>query len=118
MMEDRWTQMMHTLSGVRSDIFLKVFWTSRNGRIRTRKLFDAFKKKYSSPEQSNSLSVEMLEAAEQFAALESPDDPIWTRFPEAARDSIRSLRIVGSQQARPVILAALARLEDREIARN
>ena len=117
MMEDRWTQMMHTLSSVRSDNSLKVLWTSRNGRIRTRKLFDAFKRKYANAEQSNSLSIEMLEAAEQFAALESADDPVWTCFSESARDSIRSLRIVGSQQAHPVILAALARLEAREIER-
>src|SRR5206468_438178 len=40
-MEARWTQMMATLASVRSvGNFLKAFWTSRHGRIRSTNLFD------------------------------------------------------------------------------
>ena len=45
-MEERWAQMMATLSNVRVDNFLKAFWTMRHGHIRSVDLFSAFKKEY------------------------------------------------------------------------
>jgi hypothetical protein len=116
-MEDRWTQMMSTLASVRADNFLKAFWTSRHGRIRTGHLFQTFKRQYDSVDKVNALSSEMLEASEQYAALESADDPVWAPYPEDARNTVRSLSVAGSQQAHPVILAALAKMEPNEVAR-
>jgi len=116
-MESRWAQMMQTLSSVRSDHFLKAFWTSRHGRIRTRGLFTAFKKEYSDAEKANNLSSEMLEAAEQYAALEVADDPVWAPHSEKTRSLVRSLKTVGSQQIHPVMLAALARMEVGQVER-
>lgn len=52
-MESRWAQMMQTLANVRADNFLKAFWTSRHGRIRTRNLFDVFKRQYGDAEAAN-----------------------------------------------------------------
>jgi uncharacterized protein with ParB-like and HNH nuclease domain len=49
-MEERWAQMMATLSNVRADNFLKAFWTMRHGRIRSVDLFSAFKKEYATPD--------------------------------------------------------------------
>jgi uncharacterized protein with ParB-like and HNH nuclease domain len=43
-MEERWAQMMATLSNVRADNFVKAFWTMRHGRIRSVDLFSSFKK--------------------------------------------------------------------------
>jgi hypothetical protein len=55
-MEARWTQMMSTLANVKPDDFLKAFWTSRHGRIRTNDLFEAFKKESSCPRRSGRLT--------------------------------------------------------------
>jgi hypothetical protein len=79
-MESRWAQMMQTLGNVRADNFLKAFWTSRHGRIRTRNLFDVFKRQYGDAEAANELSMDMLETSEQYAALETADDPVWARY--------------------------------------
>lgn len=116
-MESRWAQMMQTLSAVRSDNYLKAFWTSRHGRIRTRGLFGAFKKEYADPEKANDLSVEMLAASEQYAALESADDPVWAPHSSATRALVRSLKTVGSQQIHPVMLSALAKMETPQVER-
>lgn len=116
-MEDRWTQMMSTLSNVRADNFLKAFWTSRHGRIRTGHLFQTFKRQYGDINRVNSLSSEMLEASEQYAALDSADDPVWAPYTEAARNTVRSLAVAGSQQVHPVMLAALAKMEAAEVER-
>jgi hypothetical protein len=116
-MEDRWTQMMSTLSNVRADNFLKAFWTSRHGRIRTGHLFQTFKRQYSDIDRVNALSSEMIEASEQYAALDSADDPVWAPYTEGARNTVRSLSVAGSQQAHPVMLAALAKMESTEVER-
>jgi hypothetical protein len=116
-MEERWAQMMSTLGNARPDNFLKAFWTSRHGRIRSTALFDAFKKEYGSTEQAIELSVDMQQAAEQYAGLDAPDDSIWSAYPPEARVTLRSLRVLGSQQAHPVLLAALNRFEPVEMER-
>jgi hypothetical protein len=116
-MEDRWTQMMSTLSNVRADNFLKAFWTSRHGRIRAGQLFQTFKRQYSDVREVSGLSSEMLEASEQYAALESADDPVWAPYSEGTRNTVRSLSVAGSQQAHPVMLAALAKMEAVEVER-
>jgi len=116
-MEARWAQMMQTLASVRADNFLKAFWTSRHGRIRTRNLFDVFKKQYANADTANELSMDMLETSEQYAALETADDPVWAPYSDRTRRSVRSLKIIGSQQAHPVMLSALAKFEPTEVQR-
>ena len=116
-LEERWAQMMQTLSSVRSDNFLKAFWTSRHGRIRTRSLFSDFKATYKQQPETNQLSMEMLATAEQYAALENADDPVWSSNSEAVRRNVRSLKQVGSQQVHPVMLSAMARMNDKELER-
>ncbi|HTW50907.1 MAG TPA: DUF262 domain-containing protein, partial [Stellaceae bacterium] len=117
MMETRWAQMIQTLANVRSDQFLKVFWTSRHGRIRTRNLFDTFKKQYPDTDAANNLSIDMLGAAEQYAALEVADDPTWAPHLPATRQHVRAFKIIGSQLAHPVILAALSRFDPAQMER-
>ena len=116
-MEERWAQMMATLNNVRADNFLNAFWTMRHGRIRSVDLFSAFKKEYSTPESAIDLSVDMLAAAEQYAAIDSADDPIWSPYPIAARNTVRALRLLGSQQAHPVILSALNKFDPQEMTK-
>lgn len=116
-MEERWAQMMATLSNARADNFLKAFWTTRHGRIRSVDLFGSFKKEYGTPDAAIDLSVDMLAAAEQYAAIDNADDPVWSPYPQEARNAVRSLRILGSQQAHPVILSALNRFDVQEMAR-
>src|SRR3954467_8680797 len=89
-MERRWLQMMQTLANVKADNFLKAFWTSRHGRIRSTCLFEAFKKEYSEPAKALDVSTEMLAASEKYAALESADDPEWAPFSPDARETVRS----------------------------
>jgi hypothetical protein len=117
LMETRWAQMMQTLANVRVDQFLKAFWTSRHGRIRTRNLFDEFKKQYPNSEAANDLSIDMLGAAEQYAALETADDPVWAPHSPHTRNLVRVLKVIGSQLAHPVILAALARFDPTQMER-
>jgi hypothetical protein len=116
-MEDRWVQMMSTLSNVKADAFLKAFWTSRFGRIQASNLYAQFKKEYDHADKAVAVSVEMLNVAEQYAALETSDDPVWTAYSKETRESVRSLKLLGARQTHPVILAALERFDAPEMER-
>lgn len=110
----RWVQMMATLSNVKSSSFLKTFWTSRYGRIRSTLIFEKFRTEYSDTQRSLDLSVELLSAAEQYSALDFPDDPIWAAFTKDAMATVGYLKILGNQQVHPVMLSALAKLDISE----
>lgn len=116
-LEERWAQMMQTLSSVRSDTFLKTFWTSRHGRIRTKGLFTELKASYNDDTSTNNLSIDLLSASEKYAALESADDPVWAPYSNDTRKIIRNLKIIGSQQVHPVMLSALEKFEPKEFER-
>ena len=116
-MESRWTQMMAMLANVKADNFLKTFWTSRHGRIQNPYLFEAMKKQYPSADAVVELSIDMLAASEQYAALDSPDDPVWAPHTKETREYVRSLKILSSQQIHPVMLAALSKLAPHEVER-
>jgi len=114
-MEDRWVQMMQTLNNVKADSFIKALWTSRHGRIQATNLFGAFKKEYNNSTKSVGISVDMLAAAEQYAALETSDDPTWSEYSREAQERVRSLKLLGAQQTHPVILSALQRFPIAEV---
>ena len=116
-MESRWTQMMATIANVKADNFLKTFWISRHGRIQNPYLFEALKRTYASPDSAVELSIDMLSASEQYAALESADDPVWSPYSMQTREYVRALKILSSQLIHPVMLAALNKFSVREVER-
>jgi hypothetical protein len=113
--QTRWVQMIATLANVKATSFLKAFWTSRHGRIRSNKLFNTFRNEYASPKKAIDLSIEMLGAAEQYAALESADDAVWSPLSKDARATIPALKLLGGQQVYPVILSGLAKFDISEM---
>jgi hypothetical protein len=80
-------------------------------------LFDELSEKYPTAETAIELSIDMLAAAEFYAALEVSDDPIWSRYTPEARASVRDLKILGWQIFYPVALGALAKFEPHEMRR-
>ena len=116
-MEDRWAQMMYTLSNVKADAFLKAYWTSRHGRIQATNLFAQFKKHHEDAETAVTASVDMLGVAEQYAALETSDDVVWSPYSSEVKGCIRSLKLLGARQTHPVLLAALRRFDASEMER-
>jgi hypothetical protein len=114
-MQARWVQMIATLANVKATSFLKAYWTSRHGRIRASSLFETFRTKYSDADKVIALSIDLLAASEQYAALDSSTDATWAPYSKEARAGIVSLKLVGSQQAHPVILSGLKRFSVSEM---
>lgn len=113
-LEHRWSQLTQSLQNLRQEDFLKVFWTSRHGLIQLDDVFEAVKKTTKSGPAASDLSLDMLEASEAYAALEDPDDPVWSGQTPAARELIGRLKILGSKLVRPAILSGLKKLTPEE----
>ena len=116
-LEARWAEMMALLSDTKANVFLKVFWTSRHGVVQSPTLYKSFKKDYNEPNAALQVSVDLRAAAERYAALESPEDVVWSGHFETSKETIRALKTVGAKQTHPVILAALERFSHPEMER-
>jgi len=113
----KWLQMMANLSNVRADDFLKSWWTSRYGRVQTAQLFPQFKESVVTWGHANSVSSDLLDSSEKYAALETSDDPVWAQVDDRARESIAALKLLGAKQVHPVLLSALEKLTPLETGR-
>jgi Protein of unknown function DUF262/Protein of unknown function (DUF1524) len=103
-----WARMAANLGDRESDAFLKVFWTSKFGRIQKGRLFEEWRGRYDVPAgQIVALSEELARNAEWYAALATSDHDVWADHTGETRRLVRVLAILGSQQMQPVMLAAL-----------
>ncbi|MGY8683731.1 DUF262 domain-containing HNH endonuclease family protein [Bradyrhizobium sp. UFLA05-153] len=116
-LEKRWAQITQELQNVKEEEFLRVYWTSRNGRTQLEDVFEGVQEKYKTGSAAAELSVDLLEAAEHYAALEASTDPIWTPYPPDTRETIASLRLLGAKQVKPVVLSALKKFDQHEFGR-
>ena len=106
--------MMTNLNSVRADEFLKAWWTSRHGRIQTAQLFTHFKESVCTAADVSQTANDMLRASEHYAALEIADDQLWASYSDNARSHLRALKVFGGAQTHPVILAALAKWNNKK----
>lgn len=112
-----WNHMIATLANVPADDFLKVWWTSRYGRVQTAQLFPKFKEHVNSWDRVSTTASDMALASEHYAALEIADDPLWAELSHKGRDRVRSLKLLGAKQGHPVLLSALDKFSTEELDR-
>jgi hypothetical protein len=102
-----WNLMRSTILERDADDFLKVFWTSRYGRVQRGDLFRLIKDKYNSAESIRELSHALLSASTPYVATDDPVHEIWSGLPQACGDHVFALATLRTKQVRPVILSAL-----------
>lgn len=112
-----WVKMTTLLADRKADDFLKVFWTSRYGRVQRGTLFNKIKAKYSNKTSVVKLSQELCDAVGLYAALDSPDSDVWADHSEETRDHIRTLTLLAGTQVRPILLSALFKLPTQKMER-
>lgn len=112
-----WLKMTTVLGDRKADDFLKVFWTSRYGRVQRGALFNKIKGKYSNKSSAIKLSKDLCDAIDLYAALDSHDSDVWVEHSETTRDCIKVLTLLAGTQVRPVILSALYQLPPPKMER-
>jgi hypothetical protein len=110
-LEHRWSQLTQTLQSLRQEDFLKVYWTSRHGLVQLDDIFEAVKATTKTGDAATNLSIDLLEAAENYAALDDADDPVWAPHTPQSREFIGRLKILGSKLVRPVMLSAMKKFD-------
>ncbi len=109
-LEHRWSQLTQTLQNLRQEDFLKVYWTSRHGLIQLDGIFDAVKSTTKTKKDASNLSIDLLIGAEDYAALDDPDDSAWSAQTAESRELIGRLKVLGSKLVRPVIMSGMQKL--------
>jgi len=112
-----WIRMTTVLGDRKADDFLKVFWTSRYGRVQRGTLFNKIKAKYSTKASVLKLSEELYETVEFYAALDSYDSDIWAEHSDQAREHVKTLTLLAATQVRPILISALFKLSPSNIER-
>lgn len=100
--------------------FLRHHWSSRHGAVRERELYREIKDDVKTPGKAVRHAQELAEAADLYAALQSPSDEYWStkHFTSTTRDNIASLLRLDLEQNRPLLLAAMAHFTNAEIKKT
>lgn len=117
LLQNNWTEMMSNLVSTDSEDFLKVFWTSRFGRIQVSRLFNTLKQTYKSWENISQLSSALVKASDQYESIYVSNSSVWNGYTKEVKIVVDSLRIIDSKQLPPIILAALEKFTQSEIAK-
>jgi hypothetical protein len=119
--EQTWSQALKSVEESAGDAtfttFLRQWWSTQNGPIRERELYRSLKRAIQSSDQAAQALSDIERSAPRFAALLSPQDEFWATYPEETRHSIEALNLLGLEQYRPLLLAALEAFGPVEVSR-
>jgi hypothetical protein len=102
-----WDKLAVNLRDRKPDEFIRIFWMLRHGRIQKGTLFTRIREEYSGVSKAQALIKGMVADSELYASLDAPDGDTWQTYGDALREDVRSISILGGNQSRPVLLAAL-----------
>ena len=114
-LQKNWMEMMSNLSNTDSEDFLKIYWTSRNGRTQVQKIFPSLRENFKSLDSVKSLSKDLCGVSEQYEGLYVPDSKIWAGYSKAAKEHIPVLKDLGSKQISPILVSALGVFDSQEM---
>ncbi|MGH9683490.1 MAG: hypothetical protein ACRD4S_07760 [Candidatus Acidiferrales bacterium] len=96
--------------------FVRQYWVSHYGVVRTAEFFNALKEKKQSELEVVSFSDELVAAAGRYVPLLNSTHAFWNEYPQEARKAIATLDILGLIQTRPLLLAVMDKFLPDQIA--
>jgi hypothetical protein len=96
-------------------IFLRHYWSSLYGATRERELYARLKQRIRTRAAAVAFTEALNEAAPYYAGLLSSSHPIWEQW--GAQAEAETLLRLGLERNRPMVLAAMQRLEPEEFGR-
>ena len=114
----------HTMTGAIETIaeaeivktFVRQYWISQYGVVRTSEFFNALKEKKQSELEVVSFSDELAAAAARYVPLLNSTHAFWNEYPPEARKAVATLDILGLVQTRPLLLAVMDKFAADQIA--
>lgn len=97
--------------------FVRQYWISQYGVIRTAEFFNALKEKKQSELEVVSFSEELVAASGRYVPLLNSTHAFWNEFPPEARKAVATLDTLGLVQTRPLLLAVLDKFSPAQITK-
>jgi hypothetical protein len=88
-------------------MFIRHYWSSRQGPVRERELYKSIKDDVKSRSQAVKLASELEANSKLYAALIDPDDEYWSSWGSTTKKNIETLGRLALEQNRPMLLAAM-----------
>jgi hypothetical protein len=115
---DKWMQVLGSLEISAENslftTFLRHYWSSQHGAVRERELYKSIKDHVVTQPQVIAFLDDLQKAAMHYAAVLSSDHEYWDGFGGTVRENIQTLARLDLEQNRPLLLAALQHLTDKE----
>jgi len=115
----RWTQAMAPFANsdttLLADTFLRHFWASKQGVVRVKALYSLIKPEISDANSAIDFASDLAASAPLWAAMFDRDAPLWNKYSGGALAALDTLRNLGVEQCRPLLLAGLRKLAKSEM---
>jgi len=119
--QHNWVQMIASIETAEDEQavvnFIRYYWSSRNGLVREKDLFDRIKKHVTSKTEAVSLSEDLFGQSKIYSAMITCDDSYWADFAPSAKISMQTLNFFNVTQMRPLLLSILTNFEKEEVAK-
>jgi hypothetical protein len=114
----KWTAVRENLADVDpKNRFLHHYWTSMHGQTSSNSLFRNIRGEITTSASAVAFSGQMAKAARIYEALQNNGSAFWDDYAPEVRKHIASLRLLDSQQALPILLAAQPVFEKDDFVR-
>lgn len=97
--------------------YLRYFWITTHGQTRSGDLFDNVKSEVNSAATALSWAETLQKRADDYAAILTPTHDAWSTYHQEIRAQLDTLRYLGVSQIRPLLLSALGKFSEKELAR-
>lgn len=112
---NRWTRITNRIGARRLPNFLRHYFNSVAPYVRQERLFRQIRTRVTTGQEAIELVDALEHAAVCYRALDDASDEYWLDYP-GAEDHVRALNLFNVSQYKPLILAAVRRLENPDVA--
>jgi hypothetical protein len=95
--------------------FVRQYWISQYGVVRTSEFFNALKEKKQSELEVVSFSDDLVGAVGRYVPLLNSTHAFWNEYPSSARKAVATLDILGLVQTRPLLLSVMDKFTPDQI---
>lgn len=96
-------------------VFLRHYWSSRNGTTRERDLYKRIKQEVTTKQKALNFSSNLKDDASLYSAILTPNDDYWKNFSPSAKIALQSFDKFNLEQIRPLLLAIYKHFPKQEM---
>ena len=115
----RWNQALAPFatndSSLDADTFLRHFWASKKGVVRVKALYSLIKPEIRDDASAIDFANELAQASPLWVAMFDRDAQLWNKYSAGALAALDTLKNLGVEQCRPLLLAGLRKLPKAEM---